>query len=406
MESPSLSDVSVRELKNLLASHGIDYSSCLEKAEMLALAQQHNLSPKPAQSPEPTLAPDTTPISPEPVNTTKTETSETSPNPTVQQEPPAKKSVKAKSKNKSSDKPKKKSRQKDKTKTKDETSSKKPSEKESSEKVEENTPPAHIATPSPQIDTTAQNNVVQWSVRELKELFTKHRIDATGCYEKSDLINLAINSGLIYPSSHSLTSKGKSDPVVAVKVVPQETVSVPQMPSFNIAELLPNLMPMVMEKLKEVKIDKLEDQFDAGKAGIIKFHIHNVSVDKVEINKDNIKLDMKDQMIQLSVVDIGLELNKFDWGYKQQSFPKLKSSGTAVCKVHETSLLLAVDTTTLQISECKVSIGKLKIKLGDTGAKAFYNILLSVLQSSIKQQLEAAFTQMITKSVQDMTTGN
>eukprot|EP01126_Amoeba_proteus_P020650 TRINITY_DN209_c0_g1_i13.p1 TRINITY_DN209_c0_g1~~TRINITY_DN209_c0_g1_i13.p1 ORF type:complete len:254 (+),score=66.01 TRINITY_DN209_c0_g1_i13:635-1396(+) len=222
--------------------------------------------------------------------------------------------------------------------------------------------------------------------------------------------------GLISRTTHQLTDKGKTPKcgfthkvhpsMVHKEPTPPPPPPPPPPPSQSLSEMwspemfLPilkdSILPMVVDQLLKVKVDKIEDTINGGK---IDFTIEEISMEKVMVPPEHTKIDVEDTNIIVSISHIELELKKFGWRYKKKTIPKIKSSGSATCRIRETSITVCFriggnGNGENQIPECSVKIGELDLHFSDSKAKLIYNLLLSAFKSTIKKQLEITFTEM------------
>eukprot|EP01089_Gocevia_fonbrunei_P018910 TRINITY_DN6516_c0_g1_i4.p1 TRINITY_DN6516_c0_g1~~TRINITY_DN6516_c0_g1_i4.p1 ORF type:complete len:352 (-),score=98.20 TRINITY_DN6516_c0_g1_i4:13-1068(-) len=166
------------------------------------------------------------------------------------------------------------------------------------------------------------------------------------------------------------------------------------------------MIPVLLQQLKGLEIPEVDETVEAGKKfGPIAFGLSGIKVEEVEIPKDKVTMELEGQQIELKIVEIKLDLQKFDWHYKKEKFPKLKDSGHATCGVSEVVVNVRLNwairngSPNITVSLCEVKIGSLSLKISGTIASVVYNIIVAAFKKLIKAQLEKAMAEMVHSAV-------
>jgi len=164
-----------------------------------------------------------------------------------------------------------------------------------------------------------------------------------------------------------------------------------------VKELKNIVIPALQEQLSAVKMPSTEGTSEA--AGGINYRIGEIALTQVIIPQENLLIDVKGLdtvFVRASKLVIGT--NKFTWHYDKLSFPKISSGGSADCKIEDVSIMMEVKVRVggsgpqLNVTNCKVVIGNLDIKLSDTKLKHLYGLLIGLFRGQVKQMLEQTLT--------------
>jgi len=168
------------------------------------------------------------------------------------------------------------------------------------------------------------------------------------------------------------------------------------------------MIPILLKQLKEVELPEVSESIDAGKKfGNIAFKISGMKVEEVDIPKDKVSIELEGQQVELKITDIKLNIEKFDWRYKKEKFPKLKDKGQASCGVSDVHVNVRLTwavrngNPSINVTLCEVKIGNLNVKISGTVASVLYNIILAAFKRLIKSQLESAMADMIKSSISE-----
>eukprot|EP01102_Stenamoeba_stenopodia_P003714 TRINITY_DN1386_c0_g1_i6.p1 TRINITY_DN1386_c0_g1~~TRINITY_DN1386_c0_g1_i6.p1 ORF type:complete len:441 (-),score=138.81 TRINITY_DN1386_c0_g1_i6:20-1342(-) len=171
---------------------------------------------------------------------------------------------------------------------------------------------------------------------------------------------------------------------------------------------------LVEENLNQLDLPGVEEENDA-----LSYSIGAISFETVEIDPNKITItplfpatsaasttpssSATPTPVPTSPTDVsfqlGLEINttikKFSWAFKKKTFPKLKDDGFANAKINsikiQTTLQVVPNPRTLaslRVTDTKVNIKKVDLKISGTKASVIYNMLLSLFSGTIKKMID------------------
>jgi len=275
---------------------------------------------------------------------------------------------------------------------------------------------APTPTPTPTVSTTSDANTKTPDSVDSDEEFAKRLQSELNAENEDERLARQLqshwnvnshgghgNSGYIPPRSNN--TNHQNDDIFA---------------NFDIAKLTPEILeefkntvkeqmiPVLLKQLKEVELPEVNESIDAGKKfGNIGFRISGMKVEDVDIPKDKVTIELEGQQVELKITDIKLNIEKFDWRYKKEKFPKLKDKGQASCGVSEVQVNVRLTwavrngNPSVNVTLCEVKIGNLNLKISGTVASVLYNIILAAVKRLIKAQLENAMADMIKSSISE-----
>jgi len=161
-------------------------------------------------------------------------------------------------------------------------------------------------------------------------------------------------------------------------------------------EIKKNILPLIIQELQQFEFPPIEQD-----AETFSFGCEKIKLAEVNLPPENVTLTLEGNSINLKVTEISASLTKFAWRYKKTTFPKLKDDGHATAKLTggTINVLLAIvpslNNVSLNVTQSKVEIRKLDIKISGTKVSFVYNFLISVASDYIKRNIEETLSNMI-----------
>ncbi|GJQ08522.1 hypothetical protein GpartN1_g707.t1 [Galdieria partita] len=125
------------------------------------------------------------------------------------------------------------------------------------------------------------------------------------------------------------------------------------------------------------------------------YSLQQMILSRVTFPPEKIKLhsDYEHGTYQLCCNDIQLYIDIGLWKYEAVNHWKVKDQGSAVASLTKVSLVLSfrflvdADTGLLQMSllTCKVTVGKAKLRFGDTSSRWLYNLIALLFHGQLKK---------------------
>eukprot|EP01102_Stenamoeba_stenopodia_P010763 TRINITY_DN3269_c0_g4_i3.p4 TRINITY_DN3269_c0_g4~~TRINITY_DN3269_c0_g4_i3.p4 ORF type:complete len:394 (+),score=124.53 TRINITY_DN3269_c0_g4_i3:3068-4249(+) len=296
--------------------------------------------------------------------------------------------------------------------------------------------------PQPTTTSTASYDFESMSIKQLKEFLQARAVSHSDCFEKRDLILKAQQYQHLPaaqpqhnttpqppPSPHSCSShhshqhqeQSSHDPYSSYSSSSSSSSSSsyqPPMPSVQEMEKMAidmfrnQMIPMMVQQLKNVTIPAFTNTEEWGEFGISEIEIAELKfpTDKVVIEGINVAEILSNfaasRTLHIKIVEIDLSTKQFGWHYKKSSFPKMKDKGTAIASLKGGTVAMDLEMQLSSLLEyppvprgratrCAVTFGSLKMKTGNTKAKFLYNAALGFFSDAIKKRLCAILQEFI-----------
>jgi LBP / BPI / CETP family, N-terminal domain len=166
-----------------------------------------------------------------------------------------------------------------------------------------------------------------------------------------------------------------------------------------LAELRETLLPELRKSLEEADLPEIDEHLEEQKLDI---KLGNLKIVDLTLPPEDLDLafDAARGGFVLTMANLGAKLDKFVWGFKKHSFPKVGGKGTGKVEVKATSVSALVSLPSFAASEVTVTVGDLSIKLKGGLASPVYNLVISIFKSTIKTQLERALEDVVRSTIQ------
>jgi len=160
------------------------------------------------------------------------------------------------------------------------------------------------------------------------------------------------------------------------------------------------------EQLRNVQIPPQSGQTDTS-MGTYKYEISEMVLSDMKF--DNVKVDIQQRKITISVKDLEAHMKNVSWKYAQIKFPYLKDSGTLDASVSQVSCNIDFEIKpmgggpALTLSNFNINIASVELKTQGGTASWLYNFLFKLFKGQIKIAIQDQLHQVLSSSVTMLT---